>query len=62
MRACAKPTLAPRTVKSYAHAWDLHLSPRIGGLQPRELTVEAVQRFAAEMEAPESARRRAGGS
>jgi integrase len=50
MRSYAKPTLASRTVKSYADAWDLHVSPRIGGLQLRELTVEAVQRFAAEME------------
>jgi hypothetical protein len=49
-RSYAKPTLAPRTVKSYAHAWELHVSPRIGGLQLREVTVQAVPRFAAEME------------
>jgi integrase len=51
MRSYAKPNLAPRTVKSYANAWDLHVSPRIGGLRLREVTVEACQRFAAEMEA-----------
>jgi integrase len=51
MRAYGKPNLAPRTVKSYAEAWDRHISPRIGGLRVREVTVEACQRFAAEMEA-----------
>ena len=51
MRAYGKPNLAPRTVKSYADAWDLHVSPRIGGLRLREVTVEACQRFAADMEA-----------
>jgi integrase len=51
MRAYAKPNLAPRTVKSYAESWDLHVSPRIGGLRLRQVTVEACQRFAAELEA-----------
>jgi integrase len=51
MRAYGKPNLAPRTVKSYAETWDLHVSPRIGGLRLREVTVEACQRFAADTEA-----------
>jgi integrase len=51
LRAYARPNLAPRTVKSYANAWDLHVSPRIGGLRLREVNVEACQRFAADMEA-----------
>lgn len=51
MRAYGRPNLAARTVKSYAAAWDLHVSPRIGGLRLREITVEACQRFAADLEA-----------
>ncbi len=51
MRAYGKPNLATRTVESYAATWDLHVSPRIGGLRLREITVEACQRFAADLEA-----------
>jgi integrase len=51
MRAYGKPNLAKRTVESYAATWDLHVSPRIGGLRLREITVEACQRFAADLEA-----------
>jgi integrase len=51
LRSYATPNLAARTVSYYANAWDLHVSPRIGGLRLREVTVEACQRFAAELEA-----------
>jgi integrase len=51
MRAYGKPNLAPRTVAYYASAWDLHISPRIGGLRLREVSVEVCQRFAAELAA-----------
>jgi integrase len=43
--------LAPRTVIYYANAWDLHVSPRIGGLRLRQISVEVCQRFAADLEA-----------
>jgi Phage integrase, N-terminal SAM-like domain len=51
MRAYGKPNLAPRTVAYYAQAWDLHISPRIGGLRLREITIETCQRFAADLDA-----------
>jgi Phage integrase, N-terminal SAM-like domain len=51
IRAYGKPNLAPRTVSYYASAWDLHISPRIGGLRLREVSVEACQRFAADLAA-----------
>jgi hypothetical protein len=49
MRAYGKPNLAPRTVSYYASAWDLHVSPRIGGLRLREVSVEMCQCLAAEL-------------
>ena len=48
-RVHAVPNLSRRTREVYASLWDLHVLPRIGGLQLRELNVETAQRFAADL-------------
>ena len=47
----AVPNLSRRTREVYASLWDLHVLPRLGGLQLRELSVEVTQRFAADLAA-----------
>jgi integrase len=51
LRTYGRASLAPRTLAYYARTWDLHVSPRIGGLRRREVDVEVCQRFAAELAA-----------
>jgi integrase len=48
-RVHAVPNLSRRTREVYASLWDLHVLPRIGSLQLRELNVETAQRFAADL-------------
>ena len=50
-RVHAMPNLSRRTREVYASLWDLHVLPRLGGLQLRELNVEVTQRFAADLAA-----------
>lgn len=51
LKLYAQPALSPRTLAVYASLWDVHVSPRIGGLKLREVSVEACQRFASDMAA-----------
>jgi integrase len=46
----AVPNLAPSTRTLYAHVWDRHLRPRIGGQQVRAITPKVVARLRADLE------------
>jgi integrase len=50
-RVHAVPNLSRRTLEVYASLWDLHVLPRLGGMQLRELNAEVAQRFAADLAA-----------
>ncbi len=45
----AEPNLAPATLESYARTWDLHVLPRLGDYQVRDVTLQVCQRFAADL-------------
>jgi integrase len=47
----ARPNLAASTLATYAIVWDKHISPRLGGYELRELSLDVCQRFAAELAA-----------
>jgi hypothetical protein len=49
MRTYGRANLAAGTLAYYARAWDLHISPRIGGLRLRDVNVELCQRLAADL-------------
>lgn len=41
--------LAPRTKRSYANTYDLHISPRLGGIALRELDAEVISTFQSDL-------------
>jgi integrase len=41
----AEPNLAPSTLKVYTVLWDLHVLPRLGSYQLRDLTAEVIHHF-----------------
>jgi integrase len=47
----AAPSLAARTLRSYAGLWDRHVLPRLGSMRLSAITPEVVERFRAELEA-----------
>jgi integrase len=46
----AVPNLASRTLRGYAGLWDRHVLPRLGAMRLNAITVEAVERYRAELE------------
>ncbi len=68
-RRYASVELARKTQKIYASLWDLHVLPRLGGLQLRQLTPGIVAEFQSELpgggdrraDDPQDARAAAGG-
>jgi integrase len=45
----ATANLAPRTLRSYSGLWDRHVLPRLGRYRLRDISTEAVARFAADL-------------
>jgi integrase len=45
----ARPNLAGHTLAYYARAWDIHVLPRLGELELRQLTPAVIAGFAAEL-------------
>lgn len=52
----AAPNLAPKTLELYAWLLDAHILPRLGAVQLRDLTPEAVGRFRLDLEADDVGR------
>ncbi len=48
-RLYAIPKLSPKTLKSYASAWDHHVLPRLGAFRLRDVTPEMIARLRADL-------------